>query len=93
MIDIQAFAPGDFEPAGIKTHKVHDGCMNISNIMAIFDCMEADFISGAMHGTTLDTAPRHHYGEAIDMVIPAIRSLSARSSAKLGSKNNEGLIE
>ena len=72
---------------------MQDGGMNISNIVAIFDRMEADFIGGAMYGATFDTAPRHHYREAIDMVIPAIRTLSARSSAKLGSKNNESFIE
>lgn len=93
MIDIQTLSPGDFEPARIKTHQMQDGGMDISYIVSVFDCMEADFIGGTMHGATLDTAPRHHYGEAIDMVIPAIRALSARRSPKLGSKNNESFIE
>src|SRR5262249_55309016 len=83
LVDLQAFAAGDFELARVEPEKLDDGGVHVGHIVAIFDSVETDFVGGSVDDATLDAAARHPDRETVDVVIAAIRPLRAGCAAEL----------
>ena len=71
VIHIEAFAGGEFEAAGIEAELVQDGGMDVGDVMAIFNGVEAEFVGDAVLHAAFDSGARQPCAEALRMMIPA----------------------
>ena len=67
--------------------------MNISDVVSVFYGMEAKFVSCTVHKSAFDTTASHPDREGKDVVVSSIGALRAGSTAKLGRKKHECLVE
>ena len=48
-VDVQAFTAGDFQAATVESQKVQDGGMQVGYVVALAECMVAEFIGGSVN--------------------------------------------
>ena len=92
IIQIQPFPAGHFQFARIQAHQTENRGVDIGDIMAILDGMEADFIGLAVSHTALDAAAGQPGAEALRMMIAAV-ALRAGRTAKFRAPDHNRLIE
>ena len=93
MVDVEAFAAGDFQAAGIEPELLQDRGVDVGDVVAILDGVEADFVGRAMHDAALESAAGHPDGEAEDVMVATVRSLRTRSATELGGEDDERFVE
>ena len=67
VVDGEAFAAGDLELVGIESERFKNGGVDVSDVVAIFDGVEAELVGGAVPHT-------HTHAHAHS--FPALNSLS-----------------
>ena len=89
VINVEPFATGDFEAAGVEAELMKDRGMNVCDVVTIFDRVKADFVCRAVDDAALDSAAGHPDGETKDVMITAIGSLSSWSTTELTGKDHD----
>src|SRR5579883_1473872 len=92
VVDLQPLAAGDLELARIEAELVQDGGVDVGDVVAILDGVEADLVGRALHDTSLDPAAGQPGAETLRVVVAAIR-LGAGRPAELGAPDDDRLIE
>ena len=59
VIDIESFMSREFEASGVESEEVHDGGVDIGDIMRVFGGVEADFVGGAMYDAAANASTGH----------------------------------
>ena len=75
VVDLQAFAAGDFQPARVEAKLSQDRGVDVGYVVTVLDRVEADFVGRAVCDTPFDTTTRHPDREAVRVMIAAVRSL------------------
>src|SRR5579883_3552319 len=88
VVDLQPLAAGDLELARIEAELVQDGGVDVGDVVAILDGVEADLVGRALHDTSLDPAAGQPGAETLRVVVAAIR-LGAGRPAELGAPDDE----
>src|SRR5438477_570521 len=68
------------------------GCMDVGNVMAVFDGVKADLIGGPVDDSAFDAATRQPGAKALRMMIAAC-SFRARRTSKLSAENDQGIFQ
>ena len=92
VVDLQPLTAGDFELPGLQAELVQDRRVNVCDIMAVFDSVETDIVSGPVSDPTLDAATRQPGAETLRMMITSV-TLSPGRATELRSPNNERLFQ
>ena len=87
MVDVEAFAAGDFQPARIEAELLQDRGVDVGDVVAIFDGVEADLVGRAVHDAPFDAAAGHPDGEAEDVMVAPVGALRAGRAAELGGED------
>ena len=90
MIDGETLAAWNFQPMRVETELLHDGRMDVSDVMAVFDGVEAEFVGGAVDDAPFDAAAGEPDGEAVDVMIAAVASLLTGGPAEFGREDHDG---
>ena len=77
----------------IKPHQVQQCCMIIVYMHAIFNSRQAEFISGTITESRLDTAAGHPHGESVMVVVSSLLSFTGWSAAKLSTPNHKRVFK
>ena len=92
-IDLQPLVAGDFEPARVEAELVQDGGVDVGDVVAILDGVEAELVGRAVDDAALDAAAGHPDREAERMMIAAVVPLRAGRAAELGGPDDDRLVE
>ncbi len=68
IVDVQAFAARDFQTAGVQTEEMVDRGVQVSDVVGMFDRMEAEFVGGSVN-SRLDAGSRHPDRKSVRMMI------------------------
>ena len=93
VVDFQSLAAGDCEAARIEAELLHDGRMNIGDVVAILNGVEAEFVGGSVDCPAFDSASSHPDGKAEVVVTAPVRTLTAGSASEFRAPDHERLIE
>src|SRR5204863_2299163 len=93
VIDLQALAAGDRQAARVEAQLVQDGRVDVGDVVAVFDGVEAYLIGAAMNYAALDAAAGHPDGEAIGVVVAPVGALAAGGTSEFGGPDDEGVVE
>src|SRR5437016_5937524 len=93
MLDLQALPPGDLEATGVEAQEVEDRGVDVGDIMAVLDGVEAQLVGGAMDNAPLDAATGQPDREAVVMVVAAVGALRAGGAAELGGPADDRVVE
>ncbi len=69
VIDVQTFAAGNFEAAGIEAELMQYSSVNVRDIMSAFDGMETKFIGPSVNESALDSPAGHPDRKPVRMVL------------------------
>ena len=75
MVDVQAFAAGDLEAAGVEAELVQEGRVDVGDVVAVFGSVEADLVGGSVHDALAQSAAGHPDAESEDVVVAAVGPL------------------
>ena len=92
MVDFEAFAGGEFELVGVEAELVQDGGVDVGDVMAVFNGMEAEFVGGAVDDAGFDAAAGEPCAEALGMMVAA-GAFGARRAPEFGTENDQGVVE
>src|SRR5947208_2466991 len=92
VVDFQPLAAGDFQLVRIQSELMQHRRVNIGDVVAVFDGMEAEFVGCAVGDAAFDTAAGQERGETLRVMIAA-GAFGAGGSAKLGSPDDNRVIE
>jgi len=92
-IDFEPLVAGDFEPAGVQAELMQDRGVDVGDVMAVFDGVEAQLVGRAVGDAPLDATAGHPDREAEGMMVAAVASLRARGAAKLGRPDHDRVVE
>ena len=84
---------GNFEPARVEAELVQHGGVDVGDVVAVFDGVEAELVGRAVGDAPLDAAAGHPDREAERMVVAAVGSLRAGRAAELGRPDDDRLVE
>src|SRR5215218_48236 len=59
VVDLEALATRHFELARVEAELVQDGGVDVGDVVAVFDGVEADLVGGAVGDAALDPAAGH----------------------------------
>ena len=93
VVDVEALAAGDFEPARVEAELVQDRGVDVGDVVAVLDGVEADLVGRAVDDAALDAAAGHPDREAVDVMVAAVAALRAGRAAELGGEDDERLVE
>ena len=93
MIDFQALAAGHLEPSRVETELVQDRGVQVGDVVPMFDGVEAELVGRAVDDAALDAAAGEPGGEAVGVVVAAVRLLRSGRSAELGAPDDERLVQ
>ena len=93
MVDGEAFAAGDLELVGIEAELFENRGVDVGDVVAILDGVEAELVGGAVDDAPLDAAAGHPHRKREGMVVAAVGALCAGSAAELGGKQHDRLVE
>ena len=78
----------------VQAHQVQDRRVNIVDVGAILDGIQADFVGRADGLSSFDAAPRHPHREpGRVMVAPTTSLLTDGGSAEFGPPDDQGVFE
>ena len=69
MVDLETFAPGQFEPVRVQSELMHHRGMNVGDVVRMFDRVETEFIRGSMHDAALHAPAGQPGGKTLRMMI------------------------
>ena len=69
IIDLQAFSTGDFQLTGIEAKQLVDRRVNVGHVMTVLDRVKAEFISGPVDRSPLDSSAGQPHAKAERVVI------------------------
>ena len=93
IIDFQPLPAGDCETARIEAELLHDGSVNIGDIVAILNGVEAEFVGGSVDSSAFDSASCHPDGKAEVVVTSPVRTLAAGSASEFRAPDHERFVE
>ena len=93
VVDLQSFPPRHGELAGVEAELVEDGGVDVGDVVAVFDGVEAELVGFAVGDAAFDAAAGHPDGEAVGVVVASVAALGAGGSAELGGPDDEGFVE
>jgi hypothetical protein len=70
-----------------------DRSVNIGDVVAVLDRMEADLVGAAMNDAGFEATARHPCGKAERVVIAAVGVLGSRRSPELSCEDNDGFVQ
>ena len=76
-VDLESFAAGDFEAAGVEAELVQHGGVDVGDVVPVLDGVEAELVGGAVDDAPLDAAAGQPDGEAVGVVVAAVVALGA----------------
>src|SRR5688572_2627616 len=68
-VDLEAFPAGDLEPARVESQLVEYGGVDVRDVVAILDGVEAQLVGRAVGDPPLDPAAGHPDREAVRVVV------------------------
>ena len=92
-IDVQPFAAGDFQSAVVEAELVEDRGVDVGDVVAVFDGVEAEFVGRAVDDAALNAAAGERDREAVRMMIAAVGLLGAGRAAEFGADDDERFVE
>src|SRR5205809_854435 len=92
IVDLEAFAAGDLEPAGVEAELVEDRGVDVGDVVPVLDGVEAQFVGRAVDDAPLDAAAGQPGTIALRVVVAAVR-LGAGRAAELGAPDDDRLLE
>ena len=92
-VDLQPLVARDFEPPGVEAELVQDRGVDVGDVVAVLDGVEAELVGGAVDDAALDAAAGHPDREAVGMVVAAVAALRAGRAAELGGPDHDRLVE
>ena len=93
VVDLQALAAGDFEPARVEAELVQHGGVQVGDVVPVFDGVEAEFVGRAVDDAPLDAAAGQRDREAVGMMVAAVGRLGAGRAAEFGAEDDERFVE
>ena len=93
MLDLQSLAAGDLDQAGVDAEQVEDRGVDVRDVMAVLDGMEAELVGGAVDESPPDSAAGQPDREAVVVVVAAVGPLRAGCPTELGRPDDDRLIE
>ena len=81
-VDLQPLAAGDFEPARVEAELVQDGGVDVGDVVAVLDGVEAELVGGAVGDAALDAAAGQPDREAVGVVVAAVGALRRRACGR-----------
>ena len=98
VVLFEALAAGDHH-AVVEAELMEDGGVEVGDVLAAFDGVEAEFVGGAVDVAAFDAASGHEAGEAVGVVVATgaadvgVAEFRAGGAAELGAPDDEGFIE
>ena len=80
------------QPVVIQTHQVQEGGMQIGDMAALLDCLEAEFIRGAVSDSSFDAASCEPTAEALGMMVSS-GPLGCWRAAEFGSPDDQRILQ
>ena len=71
-VDLQPLAAGDFQPARVEAELVQDRGVDVGDVVAVLDGVEAELVGRAVDDAALDAAAGQPDGEAVGVVVAAV---------------------
>src|SRR5687767_10634620 len=93
MIDFKALSTWNLELARIEPQLVENCRVNIGDIMAVFNSVEAEFVGRAVNNAPFQAAAGHPDTEAEIVMVPPAHVLRSRGAAELSGKHDERLVK
>jgi hypothetical protein len=85
VVDLEALLAGDLQAAGVEPQLVQDRGVDVGDVVAVLDGVEAELVGGAVGDAALDPAAGQPDSEAERVVVAAGRALGAGRAAELTS--------
>src|SRR5437762_2435215 len=92
VVDFKALATGHFEAPRIEAHQVQHGGVDVGDVVAVLDGVEADLVGDAVGNAALDAAAGQPGAEALRMMVAAV-ALGTRRAAELRAPDDDRLFE
>src|SRR5262245_44562496 len=83
MIDVQPLPARHLELARVEAHEVQYRRVEVSDVVALVDGVEADLVGGSVGDSALHAGAREPDREAVRVMIAAVGTLRAGCSAEL----------
>jgi hypothetical protein len=93
VVDLEAFASGDFEFAGVEAKLVKNGGVDVGDVVTILGRVKTNLIGGAMNEAAFEAAASHPNAERKNVVVASIAILRAGCAAKFRGEDDEGFVE
>ncbi len=93
MIDVETFAAGDFELAGVEPELLENGGVDVGHVVPILDGVESDLVGRSVHDSPFQPSAGHPDREAEDVMISSVRTLRTGGAAELGGEHDQRLVE
>src|SRR5215469_900799 len=93
VVDVEAFAAGNFELARVETEELEDCGVDVGHVVPFFNGVETNLVGGAVYNTAFDATASHPHREAVRMMVPSVGALGSRSATELGGKNHDRRVE
>ena len=93
VVDVEALAAGDFQLAGVEAELLQDRGVDVGDVVAVLDGVEADLVGRAVNDAALDAAAGHPDREAVDVMVAAVGALRAGRAAELGGEEHDRRVE
>ena len=85
--------PGISSLAGVEAELVEDRGVDVGDVVAVLDGVEADLVGRAVDDAALQAAAGHPDGEAEDVMVAAVGTLRTGRATEFGGEDHECFIE
>ena len=92
-VDLQPLAAGDLQPARVEAELVQDRGVDVGDVVAVLDGVEAELVGRAVDDAALDAAAGQPDREAVGVVVAAVAALRPGRAAELGRPDDQRLVE
>src|SRR5690606_11379583 len=96
VVDVEAFATGDFQAAVIQAEQMQDRSVEVGDVMPFAQRVVAEFVGRTMDVTPLESRSGHPDRKTVGMMIaaggPASAKFEARRTAKLRSEYHDDVV-
>ena len=72
VIDVEALSAWDFELSGVEAELMEDGRVDVGDVVAVLDGVEAEFVGRAVDDSSLDASAGEPGAEALRVVIATV---------------------
>src|SRR5687768_12478898 len=71
-VDLQALVAGDLQLVRVEAELAEHRGVDVGDVVAVLDGVEADLVGGAVGHAALDAAAGQPHGEAVGVMVPAV---------------------